>query len=253
MKIKLFSLFLLGIISFTSCVSSKKFKSLQEDNTNLQKMLDAQKGKLTDCESSKMDLEKSIAKLNSEIGNSKGELTKFQNQVSELEKMNKQKEAEIQRIKDEIHKAFSMVDGADLSVKQMGDKLYVSLPNRILYKKGSGVLNKNGETILKSLSTVFTKNSGMKVVVEGHADKTPVKSDAPFKDNLDLSTLRANNVVRYLLKQKVAPEQLTASGRSSFEPTGVVAEGRDKTAMDRRIEFIISPDVSKLYELSKKK
>jgi len=247
MKTNLLILFLSLSLGMISCVSSKKHKALQADYENLQKMLDTQKSKVTDCENSKMDLEKQLAKVKADLSSANSEINKFQGQVAELEKMNKAKEGEIQRIKDELRSAFSSVNAADLTITQVGDKLYVSLPNKILYRKGSQSLNKNGQTILKNLAEVFKKNDHMSIIVEGHADKSLVKSDAPYKDNLDLSTLRATNVVRYLISQKVKENQLTAAGRSNFEPTG---QGNN---VDRRIEFIISPDVTKLYELSKKK
>lgn len=235
-----------------SCVSSKKYKSLQDELANAQSMLESQKKKTMDCESTKMDLEKQIAKLRADMDASKGESSKYQAQIAELEKMKGLKEQELARIKEELRKAFSAINAPGLSITQAGDKLYVSLPDQILYKKGSSTINKNGEKVLKGLADVFSANAGMNVIVEGHTDKSLVKDGAAYKDNLQLSTERANNAVRMLIKNKVKPEQLTSAGRSSFEPTGKSMEGRDKMALDRRIEFIITPDVTKLYELSKK-
>jgi len=247
MKTKFFVLSIALILGMGSCVSSKKYKALQSENENLQKMLESQKSKLSGCETAKMDLEKQVSKLNSDLSAANSEMNKYKSQVGDLEKMNKAKDDEIQRIKGEIRKAFAGLDGTDLQVREVGDKLYVSLPNRVLYSKGSTNLNSNGQKMVKNLADIFKKSPAISVVVEGHADKSGVKSDAPYKDNLELSTIRATKVVRYLLSEKVNAEQLTAAGRSNFEPTG------QGVSMDRRIEFIISPDVAKLYELSKKK
>ncbi|MEP7196984.1 MAG: OmpA family protein [Saprospiraceae bacterium] len=252
MKINYFICLLIMVFGLGSCVSSKKYKNLQEELTNAQAMLDAQKKKSTDCESSKMDLEKMIAKLKYDIDQTKGETGKLQNQVSELEKMKSLKEQELMRLKEEIKKAFSSINTLGLTITQSGDKLYVSLPDQVLYKKGSASISANGTKVLKSLGSVFAANPNMSITVEGHTDKSLVKDGAKYKDNLELSTVRANNAVRMLLTQKVKPEQLTSAGRSSFEPTGKMMEGRDKNALDRRLEFIITPDVTKLYELSKK-
>ncbi|HMW37847.1 MAG: OmpA family protein [Saprospiraceae bacterium] len=252
MKIKL----LLGLVilatGISSCVSNKKYKALQDELANAQSMLDAQKKKVSDCESSKMDLEKQISKLQGDLSSSKGEASKYQAQVSELEKMKAMKEQEIQKIKDEIRKAFAGINVQGVTISQTGEKLFVSLPDQVLYKKGSAIINSNGNKILKGLADVFNANPNMNVMVEGHTDKTLVKDGAPFKDNLELSTERANNAVRFLLKNKVKPEQLTAAGRSSFEPSGKMKEGKDKMAYDRRLQIILTPDVAKLYEISKK-
>ena len=252
MKTKILFFILILSISEWSCVSSKKYKGLQDELANAQSMLESQKKKTADSESSKMELEKQISKLKYEIDQTKGETSKYQNQVADLEKIKNLKDQELARIKEELKKAFSSLNVPGLSISVMGDKLYVSLPDQVLYKKGSATINKSGGNILKSLANVISSNVNMNVIVEGHTDKSLVKTGAAFKDNLDLSTLRANNAVRFLISNKVNKEQLTSAGRSSFEPTGRMHEGKDKMALDRRLEFIITPDVTKLYELSKK-
>ena len=50
MKIKLFSLLLLGIISVTSCVSSKKFKSVKSELEDYKTALERCKQNQIDCE-----------------------------------------------------------------------------------------------------------------------------------------------------------------------------------------------------------
>ncbi len=252
MKIKVLISFLALAIGITSCVSSKKYKTLQDELANAQTMLEAQKKKASDCESSKMDLEKEIAKLKNDMNQTKGEAGQLQSKIAELEKMKALKDQEIQKIKEEIRKAFATVNTPGMTISQVGEKLFVSLPDDILFKKGSSYINSNGTKVLKNLSAVFAANPAMNITVEGHTDKSLVKEGAAFKDNLDLSTERANNAVRLMIKNKVKPEQLTAAGRSSFEPSGRMKEGKDKMAYDRRLQLVISPDVTKLYELSKK-
>ena len=87
MKIKLLLGLLILATKISSCVSNKKYKALQDELANAQSMLDAQKKKVSDCESSKMDLEKQISKLQGDLSSSKGEASKYQSQVSEFAKM----------------------------------------------------------------------------------------------------------------------------------------------------------------------
>ena len=75
----------------------------------------------------------------------------------------------------------------------------------------------------------------------------PTRSSAPFRgpalqkrgivDNLDLSTKRANAVVRYLISQGVDPNIISAKGRGDTHPqaSNDTPEGR---AQNRRIEVV---------------
>ncbi len=83
------------------------------------------------------------------------------------------------------------------------------------------------------------------IMVEGHTDTDKVLPGAAYKDNWDLSVLRATSVVRILLEgSTIDPVRITAAGKSQYEP----ADPNDK-AKNRRIEVILAPDLKQLYEL----
>ncbi len=71
--------------------------------------------------------------------------------------------------------------------------------------------------------------------VDGHTDSRPIRNDR-FPSNWELSTARATEVVRFLIRQGVAPNRLMAAGLGEFHP---IAEGttRDELRRNRRIEF----------------
>ena len=79
--------------------------------------------------------------------------------------------------------------------------------------------------------------------------------DSPYigNDNLsgnwDLSTKRATEIVKLLLKNNaIKPDNLTAAGRGQYHPlaTNKSAEGK---ARNRRIEVILSPKLDKIAAL----
>ena len=85
-------------------------------------------------------------------------------------------------------------------------------------------------------------------MIEGHTDSIPIKT-ALFKDNWDLSTARANSIVRILTIDNGFDSKVISSvGRGEFKPIkgNDTAEGR---AANRRTEVILSPDLSELYKL----
>jgi chemotaxis protein MotB len=71
-------------------------------------------------------------------------------------------------------------------------------------------------------------------------------------DNWSLSTERANGVVRILKDDyEVDPSRLTAAGKGKYAPLtdNSTAEGRAKKP---RIEIILNPDYSKIWEMARK-
>ena len=83
------------------------------------------------------------------------------------------------------------------------------------------------------------------MIVEGHTDTDKLASASHPKNNWELSVLRATSVIEIMLaNSKMNPKQLMAGGRSEFLPV----DPNDK-AKNRRIEIIISPNLSALFEL----
>ena len=96
------------------------------------------------------------------------------------------------------------------------------------------------------------KNPDIDVLIEGHTDNKPIKTDK-FADNWDLSTARASNIVRLLSDEnKVNAKRLTAAGRGEYMPkvSNDTPEGRAK---NRRTEIILSPKLDELYKMIDKK
>ena len=93
----------------------------------------------------------------------------------------------------------------------------------------------------KDLDAVISvlKELGRDVKVEGHTD-----SDSPAGNmtNWELSTLRATNMVKYMItKMNFPPSQLSAAGYADTKP---IAQGTSKSgkALNRRVEFHIEYD-----------
>ena len=126
--------------------------------------------------------------------------------------------------------------------------VYVSLEEKLLFKSGSDVVDIKGKEALKSLAMVLNNTADITVMIEGHTDNVPIKTKL-FKDNWDLSTARATNILRLLTKDYgFDPIRITASGRGEFHPikSNNTLAGR---AANRRTEVILSPDLKEIYQL----
>jgi len=143
--------------------------------------------------------------------------------------------------------ALKGFNSSDLSVYQKNGKVYVRLSENLLFPSGSAVVNPIGVDALSKLAAVLNLNSDVSVNIEGHADSIPIRGR--FKDNWDLSTARANAIVRVLTDNyKVNPVRVIASGHSYYDPieSNSTPEGRAK---NRRTEIILSPKLDEMYKL----
>jgi len=241
---KIVVLLLVGSVFLTSCVSSKKYKSLLADKDSMSASYEKQ---LKDLKSSyktkEGELNSKVSGLSSELGTTKSEMMKYKNLSAEKAKALAKMEADIKL-------AFSSLDNSGLKIIQKYDKLYISLPNKVLYKKGDDKISKDGKGVLDMMADIFKKNPKMDVLVEGHTDPTPVRRTRyKYKDNWGLSSARAIKAVRYLISQGVSGKQLSGAGRADQFTTGELMDGKDVHAYDRRIEFVVTPDVHKLYSI----
>ena len=169
------------------------------------------------------------------------ELRNFQNQLQS------QRDA-MSKLKNSISDALMNYKTDELYVYIKDGNVYVSMEEKLLFKSGSDVVDPKGKEALKSLAEVLNTTKDITVMIEGHTDNVPIKT-ALFKDNWDLSTARANSIVRILTKENgFDSNRITASGKSEFHPikTNDTESGR---AGNRRTEVILSPNMKGIYSL----
>ena len=135
-----------------------------------------------------------------------------------------------------------------LTVSDIDGNVFFDLWFKLLFESGSARVDKRGKEALAKLAEVLNKQSDIDVYIEGHTDSKPINT-AQFKDNWDLSVIRATSVVRILTKDYgVNPLQIQPSGRGEYMPVAdnESAEGRSK---NRRTEIIMAPKLDKLYQM----
>lgn len=140
----------------------------------------------------------------------------------------------------------SSTEDVDIVVKK--GVVFISLSDKMLFQSGSANINKSAESVLSNVAKVLNDRKDLDIIVEGHTDNVPVKL-ACMTDNWDLSARRATAVVRLLQKKySVAPERMTAGGRSEYVPKASNATAEGKKA-NRRTEIIITPKLDQFFDL----
>lgn len=207
-----------------------------------QEELQAQEDALRTLQASLQKKEEDLNKLNTA-------LAEREKRVTELEEMIAKKDAAVAALKDKVKAALLGFENNGLTIEQKNGKVYVSLDESLLFSSGSYNVGGKGITVLKKLAVVLEQSPDINVLVEGHTDNVPMKSQGAIADNWDLSVKRATAVVKIMTNNsKVNPKRLTAAGRGEYLPLDLsnTAEGRKK---NRRIEVILTPKLDELFEL----
>ena len=252
---------LAGTFLLSSCVAKRYLTQSQARVAALQ----ADSAQLANKVSSLADhirtLESNIAELNnqntqlgqltaeqqSKLTASQKDLLKQQQTLQQLQSLLQQQKEKSDELKNKMAEALKGFNSNELSVYQKDGKVYVSLSENLLFPSGSAVVNPKGVDALAKLAAVLNLNPDVSVNIEGHTDSIPIHGK--YQDNWDLSTARANSIVRILVNNyKVSPQKVTATGHSYYDPiaSNSTAEGRAK---NRRTEIILTPNLEEMYNL----
>jgi len=195
--------------------------------------------------------ERNLALKEQELATKEQELAKKQARIDELEKEIARRDSLTQHLNNMLKQALLGFDSDELSVEVKNGKVYVSMSDKLMFQSGKADVQAKGKQALISLANVLKKDDNFEIQIEGHTDNVPIHT-ALYKDNWDLSTARANAVLRILQKDGgLDPHKLLAAGKGEYEPcaSNDTAEGRAK---NRRTEIILSPNLSGLMNYLEK-
>ncbi|MFN3394152.1 MAG: OmpA family protein, partial [Candidatus Thermochlorobacter sp.] len=240
-------------------VSQEAVDALERDKKKMQDSLTAAVRAL---EAQNEALRRDSAALQSRLSEAELREKKFQEEAQRnladlekragmLEKQLAARDAKLQKLQNALSSALLSFKDSGLDVYTKGDNVYVSLSNKLVFPLGSTAIDDKGKKALDKLAAVLNENTDINIQVEGHTDTTPITKLENVKDNWDLSALRATEVVRYLTQEgKVNPKRIVAAGRGEFYPVDPRNTPEAK-AKNRRIEIVLTPDLSELMQLAK--
>jgi len=221
--------------------------SLNDQIASLQKNIDELNAKISSLENQNSQLGQQTSEQQNKLTQSQLDIQKQQQKLEQLQNLLNQQKAASKELKDKMSEALKGFNSNELSVYQKDGKVYVSLSEQLLFPSGSAVVNPKGVDALSKLAAVLNLNPDVSVNIEGHTDSIPIRGR--YQDNWDLSTARANSIVRILVNTyKVDPTRVISSGHSYYEPvaTNSTPEGRAK---NRRTDIILSPKLDEMYKL----
>lgn len=110
-------------------------------------------------------------------------------------------------------------------------------PGDVFFKPGQVYLSKAGQRAMVAMKDFFVQHPRQTINIKGYSDNVKPKGGR-FKDNWEISALRAVNVLRFLMKMGIESKRLTATGLADLDPLvpNTTAQNRAK---NRRVEFVL--------------
>ena len=274
---KKISLLLSILLLASACVSKKEFIALEQEKASQEEELRAAKDDLSKClveyekneekfafmQLKVKDLESDKKRTLEYVDNltvlTKGANDNIKETLSQLSK----KDQYINRIRSAASKKDSLnlvvafklkkelkdgIDDEDIQIDVEKTVVFISISDKLLFKSGSYNVTDAAYGVLEKVATVIKGQPEMDVMIEGHTDANPIKTQF-VQDNWDLSALRATSVTRVLqYKFGVKPSRLIAAGRSSYIP--LVPNDTDANkSKNRRTKIIIMPKLGQFFDL----
>ena len=230
------------------CVSSGRYKSLEQERDALSDRNRALQGQVDAANQQGQTLAQEKSALAAEKQDLEQRLAQVQEQEKTLGTQLQQHEEETKQLKSTYDGLLGSLkkelEAGQIQVQQMRDGLRVNVAQEILFASGSAALDKNGNEVLKRVADQL-KETKYQVVVTGHTDNKPIGAGLVkrYPTNWELAGARAASVVRLFLETGLPANRLVAASVADTQPVAAndTPEGRAK---NRRIEIRLRPVVT---------
>jgi chemotaxis protein MotB len=151
---------------------------------------------------------------------------------------------EIQETVSDIVEQQGLSGSVEVSAQERG--LVISISEKVLFASGSADIDPESIKTVEKIGQVLLNIPEKHIRIEGHTDTDPIKSSR-FPDNHELSTARANSVLRILVNRVgIDPRIISATGYGEYRPVAPNDTPENK-AKNRRVDITILKDI---YEAS---
>jgi len=274
-RISILGLLVVAVLG-QSCVSTKKYKELDANYTQLQNSTRDLSVKYQTSEQALAVANGRVSSLEDQLKSERSNVKALQDALDKCLNSSNQGSVNISKLVDEINssnryiqqlinaksksdslnmvltnnltRSLSPQETQDVDVKVLKGVVYISLSDNMLYKSGSYEISDKAGATLSKIAKIITDYSNYDVLIEGNTDNVPI-SQKNIRNNWDLSALRASSVVQALQNNyQVDPKRLTAGGRGEYNP---IADNSTPTgkAQNRRTQIIITPKLDQFMDL----
>ena len=243
MKKIFFILFVFAI--FESCVSSSKYNNaaahiekLKSDSVLLNKrnrMLTDEKSYLENKSASmEQILNQRLQEKQDSINHKEELLQQRENSINDMKARKAEEREAFETLSKSIFELFNEFNSSDIHRSTNCTQISVEVSDRLLFVSGSIKVDAKSSKILEKVATALSKNADLNLVIVAHTDSVNFIKEK-YDDNWSLGTLKANNILRILIKDyKILPSKILSSSRAE-----TIALKKVNQSLGRnRIEFV---------------
>jgi len=185
-----------------------------------------------------------------------GVLDRFDGLINPVPRRPRKTQEEVERMARKLQRQMQVLaKDSDVTIEfDEEGGLKISLPSEILFESASAALRPGAYTVLNELAEVLKDVPESFIEVRGHTDARPLAYSTNYRDNYDLSYMRADAVARRLNVFGGIPLnqfEIVACGPSQPMATNLTPEGQQA---NRRVEIYVRGAFNrgKMAELRKK-
>jgi chemotaxis protein MotB len=167
-----------------------------------------------------------------------GKLAELGNDVTSLPSETRGRELDRER-NTAVSELQSQIKSQQVRVTMNERGLVISLASDAFFKKASAQVDIDStREVLQKISLLLQDMPNRHFRIEGHTDDTPTDPNGPYPTNWELSSLRAVNVLHYLVDFGANPKQFEVDGFADTKPlvSNATPEGR---AYNRRVDIVV--------------
>jgi chemotaxis protein MotB len=116
-------------------------------------------------------------------------------------------------------------------------------PGDVLFARGEVALTDKGRAIMLEMKDFLIQHADQTINIRGYTDDQPPPGGSRFRDNWEVSSMRAVNVLRVLMSMGIEPKRLTSTGLADLNPL-FPNTSEEYRAQNRRVEFVLEKRVS---------
>lgn len=220
-------------------LDKEKTAALEQERKQLQEEMEAQRANLAE------QLAKLQSALDASEEKSRAQEVRYVEMSSRLNRALADKVAELKdmsQYQSEFYKAVKLAMGDRTTIQTDGDRFIVN--SDILFPSGSYTLSVDGKkqlhliaNVIKDMENKIPSDINWIIRVDGHTDKKQVIAGTHgYKNNTELSLLRATAVANELANAGVSKRRLVPSGFGDMHPVELGSDAKS-LQQNRRIEL----------------
>ena len=138
-------------------------------------------------------------------------------------------------------------DKVDVKLDDKG--VVISFKDTALFQTGSATINADSLNLIDKIGSLLYGLDYSFILIEGHTDSDPINTPM-FQDNMDLSSKRAGNVWRELVKCGLMPESMASIGYGEYRPIAENNSAENKAKNRRVVITILKQPVTSVADVS---